>query len=124
MKVMAARKTTSRSRSSSATRQVAVLLEDVRSQFGVFGEALHGLRETVERQFEQIERRFEQIDRRFEQIDRRFERVEGSLGLLKVAVLDNSRELSELRRSIDERLDRKVDRDEIEGLLAGHHRAR
>jgi septation ring formation regulator EzrA len=53
-----------------------VVLEDLRSNFAVFGEALQVVREEMGQRFEQVDRRFEQIDRRFEQIDRRFEQVD------------------------------------------------
>jgi hypothetical protein len=43
----------------------AVAVEQLQSQFKVFGELLEGFRERVERQFEQIDQRFEQVDQRF-----------------------------------------------------------
>jgi archaellum component FlaC len=84
--------------------------------------------------FEQIDRRFKQMDGRFEQIDRRFDRMEGrfegletDVGLLKLAVTENGRELKQVRASverleervdaIDAKLERKVDRDEVEAIV-------
>ena len=64
--------------------------------------------------------RFEQVDRRFEQGDCRFGRVE-------LAVLENSREIRELRGELGEvratvtriesALAAKVDRDEVEPIV-------
>jgi septal ring factor EnvC (AmiA/AmiB activator) len=75
-----------------------VVLEDLRSNFAVFGEALQVVREEMGQRFEQVDRRFEQIDHRFEQIDRRFDRMKGELGalttdmtLVKSAVIDLAR---------------------------------
>jgi chromosome segregation ATPase len=118
-----------------------VILEDLRAQFMVFGEALQSLREHMDARFEQVDRRFEQVDRRFEQVDRRFEQVdrrfeqvdarsaglEAEVGLVKLATLQNSRELAEhgrqlveLRQAVldlGEKLDAKVDRSEVVGIV-------
>jgi hypothetical protein len=80
-----------------------------------------GLRETMEAGFVAVDRRFDAIDRRFEAVDRRFDamdgrldRVEGDLALVKTAVLENSRDLKDLRVAVT----RKVDRDEVEAIVA------
>jgi len=92
----------------------AVLVEDLRSQFKVFGEALQGQRE--------------EFGRRFDAADARADRTDGELALVKAAVLENSREIREVRGDLHEvrgavarielALDKKVDRDEVEGLVA------
>jgi hypothetical protein len=84
-----------------------VVLEDIRSQFRVFGEALQGIRETMDA-------RFDAVDRRFDAVDARADRTDGELALVKVAVLENNRELKELR----EAMSRFVDRDEVEVIVA------
>ena len=90
------------SRASSEARNFTVVLEDIRAQFSVFGEALHGMREHMEARFEAVDERFDGIDRRFEAVDRRFEavdsrfdRMDHELGLVKTVVLENSRELKD-----------------------------
>ena len=104
-----------------------VVLEDLRSNFLVFGEALQVMREEmgqrfeqVDRRFEQVDRRFEHVDRRFDRVDRRFDRVEGELGtlttnmtLLKSAIIDLARENKGVRASVDdlaERIEKRPDR--------------
>src|SRR5271154_2262622 len=88
-----------------------VVLEDIRSQFRVFGEALQGLSETMGARFEAVDRRFdavdarsdavnrcfEAVDRRFDAVDARSDRTDGEIALVKAAVLENNRELKELR---------------------------
>ena len=80
--------------------EFTVVLEDIRSQFKVFGEALDVLRDEVRSGFKKV--------------DARFEKVDGRLDLLQTAVLDNSREIRELRGD----LARKVDRDEVVSVVA------
>ncbi len=78
---MARKKALGAGHSERDVRSFAVVLEDIRAQFGVFGEALQGLRE--------------QMEARFEAVDRRFDRTDHELGLVKTAVLENSRQLRE-----------------------------
>jgi chromosome segregation ATPase len=123
---MASRKKPPRQTAAGA-HQFAVVAEELRGQFKVFGEALQSFREhvdsrldEVDRRFEQIDRRFEQIDRRFERIDRRFERVEHEIGLLKDAALEHGRELKKHGQQLEElraAVERKVDRNEVEAIV-------
>ena len=69
-------------------RAFTVVLEQLRGEFKVFGEALDGVRQ-------QMNDRFETVDRRFDAVDRRFERVEHDLGEVK-------RELGEVKRDLGE----------------------
>ena len=103
---------------------VSVVLEDMRSQFKVFGEALQGfreefssglqgLREEVSAGFEQVARRFEQVDHRFEGIDRELGHLKREVVLVKATVIDTSREVREIRGA----LEKKVDRDEVEAIV-------
>jgi hypothetical protein len=125
----------------SATHPFSVLVEDMRSQFQVFGESLQGLREHMDTRFEQVDRRFEQVDRRFEQVDRRFDDVESGIVLLKDVSLDHTRalkvvkrdlkelkaasieqthQLNEVRSAVDRltvKVDQKVDRAEVERIV-------
>ena len=91
-----------------------VVLEDLRSQFKVFAEALQGLEEKVDRGFAAVDARFAAVDARFGQIDARFERNEA-------AVLENSREIRDVRSAvarIEVAMEKKVDRDEVEAIVA------
>jgi hypothetical protein len=101
------------SRAASGGREFTLVLEDMRSQFKVFGEALQGVDAKLSSLETRVTSGFEQVDCRFEQVDRRFERVEGSIELLKAAVLDNSREI----RGLQEAVARKVDRDEVVAVV-------
>jgi archaellum component FlaC len=137
--VVERKKTTARSSAGAARRApgsqaFTVVLEEVRSQFKVFGEALESLSEKVDRGFEQVDRRFEQVDRRFEKIEHRLDgidvrldgidvrldgidvrldgidvRLDGltrDMGLVKTAVLDQHRELGT-----------KVNREEVHQVV-------
>ncbi len=93
-----------------SAQEFTIVLEDLRSQFKVFGEALGALGEKVDsleqkvdRLEEKVDRGFEQVDRRFEQVDRRLETLECDMKLVKTAILDQHRELAT-----------KVSRDELE----------
>jgi hypothetical protein len=90
-----------------------VVLEDIRSQFRVFGEALQGIRETMDARFGAVDCRFDAVDRRFDAVEARADRTDGELALVKVAVLENSRELKELRGAVS----RLVGRDEVEAIV-------
>ena len=78
---MAAVRKKSRLPESRDSRAYTLVLEDIRSQFAVFGEALGGLRETM---------------------NRRFDKVENDIALLKVAVIQNSHDIKEIRQDITE----------------------
>ena len=79
----------------------AVVLEDLRGQFTVFGEALQGLREHMERRFDAVDKRFDAVDKRFELADRRFDSVERQLGLLTDAVRTHSKALQAIETKLD-----------------------
>jgi archaellum component FlaC len=60
----------------SAARHFSVIVEDLLSQFKVFGEALQGLRENMAVRFDGIDHRFDGVDHRFERIDDRFDGID------------------------------------------------
>jgi hypothetical protein len=84
--------------------------------------------EAVDRRFDAMDARFERVDARFDRVDARFDRVDGEiavvkgdltvvkadLSLVKAAVLENSRDLKDLRVAVT----RKVDSDEVEAIVA------
>jgi hypothetical protein len=76
-----------------AGAEFTVVLEDLRSQFRVFGEALQGLRE-------EFTERFDAVDQRFAGVDQRFDGVDREIGLVKATVLENGREIRELRAKV------------------------
>ncbi len=113
-----------------------VVLEDVRAQFGVFGEALQSLREQMDKRFDAVDRRFESMEGRFESMEGRFDSMDGrfdsmdgrvesiesrldrndqALGLVKTAVLESSRELKAHGHALEqirlhgERIERGLD---------------
>jgi chromosome segregation ATPase len=82
-------------------------LGGLRHEMGVLRDELGGLRE-------EMRAGFAQVDRRFEHVDRRLDRLEQDVGLVKIAVVDHSRDLKEIRAA----LGNKVDRHELETLVA------
>jgi hypothetical protein len=97
---MATRRGKPAKRASAGAHEFTVVVEEMRSQFKVFGEALQGMRE---------------------QMAEGFDRVDRDMDLLKAAVLEHGRELGEIRRSVhrlEEKMDGKVDRDEVETIVA------
>ena len=84
----------------------AVLAEDLKSKFAVFGEAVQGARDDVKSLREHVDERFTRVDR--------------DVGLVKAAVTEHSKELREIRATvtrIEGALTTKVDRDELDARL-------
>ena len=80
-------------------RALAVVVEEQRAQFKVFGEALQGLRD--------------EMNGRFDGVDREIAFVKTDLSLVKTAVVETNRDMKELRRTVEELDARKADRDEL-----------
>jgi hypothetical protein len=124
---MAARKKGATTRAPADGHGSGVVIEQMQAHFRVFGEALAGLGARMDARFAEVDRRFdgvdrrldgvdlrlEGIDRRFDDVDRRFDRLEGDMAFVKTAVTDSARETPAIRDA----LDRKVDRDEVEGIV-------
>jgi hypothetical protein len=107
----------------------------MRSQFKVFGEALQGVRQDISGFREEVTSRFERIEREmaegFGRVDREmaagFGRVDCELGLVKTAIVEQSRELREVRgelaevrgavKRVEDGLEKKVDREEVEAIV-------
>ena len=112
-------------------REFTVVLEDLRSKFSVFGEALQGFREETGRRFDDMNRRFEGIerrlddhdkrfdgiDKRFDEHDKRFVRIETDLELVKTAVLENTREIKALRGDVQQLAASRPDREEVVAIV-------
>lgn len=97
----------------------AVVLETLRGDFKVFGEALadvkaevHDVRVDVRNLRAETQAGFERVDRGIADVKREIADVKVDLGLVKSAVLEHGRELRDIR-------DRKVGRDEVEGIVQG-----
>jgi hypothetical protein len=103
---MAARKKGATTRAPADGHANGVVIEQMQAHFRVFGEALAGLGARVDAGFAEV-------DRRFDGVDRRLDRLEGDVAFVKTAVTDSARET----RAIRDALDRKVDRDEVEGIV-------
>jgi hypothetical protein len=86
----------------------------MRAQFKVFGEGLAGLREVAESGFQRVDR---EMAEGFGRVDREmaegFGRVDRELTLVKSAVLENGRAL----KRVEDALEKKVDRDEVEAIV-------
>lgn len=110
---MAARKTKTPKTTSSETRAFVVVLEEIRAQNKGFGEGLQLLREQMSAGFEAVDRRFARVENDITEIRHDIADIRQDVGLVKIAVLEHSRELKGIRVA----LDKKVDRDEIEGIV-------
>jgi uncharacterized protein (DUF3084 family) len=119
---MAARKKTVRRRASDAdgARAFTVVLEQIRADNRVFGEALGTVREELgafRHEFDVFRQEVgafrQEFDAFRQEVGQRFDGVEGDLGRVKDAIGEHGRQLRDLRAAVD----RKVDRDEVEGLV-------
>jgi hypothetical protein len=86
--------------------QLAVMLETMRGESRVVGEAVQG-----------VDSRLQGFQK---EVDTRLGRVEHDIVLLKDVVVENTRELKHLRVAVD----KKVDRDEVEAIVEGVLRRR
>lgn len=87
--------------------QFTVVLEDIRSQFQVFGESLQGFREEVNARFDRIEGRLDGVEGRLDRVEGRLDgvegrldRVEGRLGRVEDAVLTHTKELRQINAKL------------------------
>ena len=60
-----------------------------------------------------VEGRLDGVEGRLVGVDGRLGRIENDVGLVKIAVMEHARELKEIRVA----LEKKVDRDEVEGIV-------
>jgi hypothetical protein len=93
-------------------RAFAVVVEQLRGEFKVFGGALGGLREEMTELRQDMTELRQQVTDGFASVDRRFERVEHELGevrvdlaLVKSAATTHSRELREIRSALGNKVD-------------------
>jgi len=55
---------------------IPILLRTQFNHIAHLDSELTGLRELIDKRFEQVDKRFEQVDKRFEQVDKKFEHME------------------------------------------------
>jgi hypothetical protein len=130
-----------RRKSTNGAPEFTVVVEDLRSQFKVFGEALGGLRDQVSAGFERVEHRLDGVEHRLDGVEHRLDGVEHRLDgvehrlgvvegdvaglrhgmdLVKTVLVEHSRELKDIRGTLvrlEEKVDKKVDREEVEALV-------
>jgi hypothetical protein len=130
-----------RARASASARGVGVVVEDLRSQFKVFGEALLGMREQMTSEFAAMPSEFAKVRVEmtlefakvraemtsefakvraetaagFARVDREIGLLKTDLGFVKSAVTDHSRDLREIRVELKETKAAVV---RVEGALA------
>jgi hypothetical protein len=104
---------TPRKRTSQAERAFSIAVEGLRGDFRVFGEALSsfGLAlSTLDQNFHAFR---VEVGERFDRVEGHIDRVEGDIGLLKDAVVENTHEIRKLHVAVE----RKVDRDEVVAVV-------
>jgi hypothetical protein len=119
--MMAGRKKSSPVSPPDGARAFAVVVEQLRGEFKVFGEALGGLRQQVTEEIGGLRQQVtEEIGGLRQEMNDRFDRVEHELGevkvdlaLVKSAVTTHTRELREIRSA----LGNKVERGEVEAIV-------
>jgi hypothetical protein len=115
--MMAGRKKGSPAPPPDGARAFAVVVEQLRGEFKVFGEALGGLRQQVTEEIgglrQQMTDGFAAVDRRFERVERELGEVKVDLALVKSAVTTHTGELREIRSA----LGNKVERGEVEAIV-------
>jgi hypothetical protein len=98
-------------------RAFAVVVEQLRGDFKVFGEALGGFRQQMTEELgglrQQMTDGFERVDRELGEVKRDLGEMKVDLGLVKSAVTTHTRELREIRSA----LGNKVERGEVEAIV-------
>ena len=79
--------------------RLAILLEDMQSDFRAFGEGLEVLDGKVERGFNESNRQFRGVEQRFNDVARRFNEVDKDLYFIKT-------ELALIRHDLKQKVDR------------------
>jgi chromosome segregation ATPase len=100
----------------SAAEQFGVVVEEIRSQFKVFGESLEGLREQVVTGFDRVDRRFEQVDARLDQVDGRLDQIDGRLDQIDGRLDQVDGRLDQIDGRLDQ-VDGRLDKVENEMVL-------
>jgi hypothetical protein len=104
--MMAGRKKASPVPAPDGARAFAVVVEQLRGEFKVFGEALGGFRQ-------EMNDRFERVEHELGEVKRDIGEVKVDLALVKSAAMTHTRELREIRGA----LGNKVERGEVETIV-------
>src|ERR1017187_6126515 len=91
-------------------RAFAVVVEQLRGEFKVFGEALGGLRQQLTEGFDEVRGDVAELKHDMGEVKRDLGEVKVDLSLVKSAATTHSRELREIRSA----LGNKVERGEVE----------
>ena len=117
---MAGRKKVSPVPAPDGARAFAVVVEQLRGEFKVFGVALGGLRQEMNERFERVEHELGEVKRDLGEVKRDVREVQRELGevkvdlaLVKSAATTHTRELREIRSA----LGNKVERGEVETIV-------
>jgi archaellum component FlaC len=117
---MAGRKKSPPVPASDGAHAFVVVVEQLRGEFKVFGEALDGLRQRMNERFDAVDRRFERVEHELGEVKRDLGEVKQDLadvkvdlGLVKSAATTHTRELKEIRGA----LGNKVERGEVETIV-------
>ena len=92
--------------------EVAVLLETMRGENRKAVQIVDARLQSFREEFQTFR---EDVDASFQKVDTRFDRVEHDIVLIKDAVIETTRELKRNWVAVD----KKVDRDEVEGIVEG-----
>ena len=96
--------------------EVMMVIEDLQSQFRVFGDGLMGLNEksdSLSYKFDSLNYKFDGLSYKVDGITEQVSQNSVDITLIK----DDISEIKEDVQRIDKKLDHKVDRDELKGLL-------
>ena len=114
--------------SRASAREFGVLVEDMKSQFKVFGEAVQAVNEKVNRLDRKVTSGFARVNAGMasgfarvnaEVVSRLRASRSRARALAKAVVIDHSRELREIRGSVtrlEAAMEKKVDRDDVEAI--------
>ena len=94
-------------------RAFAVVVEQLRGEFKVFGEALGGLRQQLTEGFDEVRGDVAELKHDMGEVKRDLGEVKVDLSLVKSAATTHSRELREIRSA----LGNKVERGEVEAIV-------
>ena len=86
--------------------KVAVLIEDMMSQFRVFGEGLQQLNDQMNRRFDKVDQRFDGIDKRLDQNDMEHQ----ALKLMIQEIASDQEEIKQKLNDLDQEFEIKLGR--------------
>jgi hypothetical protein len=104
-----------------AWRAFTVVREEIHAKIDVFGEKLEAVEASLRGEIGEVRAEmragFRDVDRRFDRVEGELAHVKSDVALVKIAVLENTREVKDLRRAVEDLDARKVDRSELASLV-------